>query len=589
MPEENLLEASSPMRILLINNRPEESRRFRRLLEAAPKVQFQIDQALQVEEGLQLLRDGSYGAVLLDLSLEESEGIDTLAPARVAAASIPFVVLGDEDDEDLALRAHRFGAQDYLVKTECDTRLLVRTLRHARERHRILTDLARSRQHEHYLATHDILTALPNRLALMDHVQRSLAFAARSQIRVALLFLDLDRFKNINDSLGHGVGDQVLQVISQRLVQLVRESDMVARLGGDEFVILLRGVKRDVDAARVARKITEAMMHPCVLDGREYWVTTSIGIAIYPDDGTTVEVLMRNADTAMYAAKDLGPNRFSHYSERMNEIVSERLDIENGLAEALERNAFAVHYQPQIDVGRGVVTGVEALLRWRHPERGLIPPSGFIHHAEEVGLMSPIGEWVLRTACEDAVTWGELHGRPPQVSVNVSTRQLWEHSFPEVVMRTLRETGLEPARLELEITEHSVLRESGVTVAALQVLRDLGVRVVIDDFGTGYSSLNALKLLPVDGIKIDRSFVSDVLSDPANATIIEGLVAIARGLDLAITAEGVETREQMELLYSLGCYRMQGYLFAKPMFSVDFAECVAAGMSSWTENLPGSG
>jgi diguanylate cyclase (GGDEF)-like protein len=483
----------------------------------------------------------------------------------------------------------RFGAQDCLVKTDCDTRLLVRTLRHARERHRILTDLARSRQHEHYLATHDSLTTLPNRLALMDHLLRTLAYAARTQSQLAVLFLDLDRFKNINDSLGHGIGDELLRIVSQRLVRLLRKSDMVARLGGDEFIIMLRGIKRDLDAARAARKITEAMMRPFLLNGKEYRITASIGIAIYPEDGTTIDVLMRNADTAMYHAKDAGPNRFSHYSKRMNEIVSERLDLENGLAVAIERNSFEIHYQPVIDIGLGIVVGAEALLRWRHPERGIIPPSEFIHHAEEGGLITAIGEWVLRTACQDAASWPQLDGRPLHLSVNISTRQLCEHTFPDAVMRTLRETGLEPSRLELEITEHSVLQESAITMAALELVRDLGARVVIDDFGTGYSALSALKLFPVDGLKIDRSFVCDILSDPADATIIRGILTIARGLELVTTAEGVETREQMELLYSLGCHRMQGYLFAKPMPADEFAERIAAGETAWTEPLPDPG
>ncbi len=556
------------------------------MLEAATDVRFEIAQALRVEEGLLLLRDGGYSAVLLDLSLEESEGIDTLAPARVAAENIPFVVLGDEEDEDLAVRAHRFGAQDYLVKTECDTRLLVRTLRHARERHRILTDLARSRRHEHYLATHDSLTALPNRLALMDNLLRTLAYAARTRTQLALLFLDLDRFKNINDSLGHGIGDELLRIVSQRLVRLLRKSDMVARLGGDEFIIMLRGIKRELDAARVAQKITEAMMSPFLLDGQEYRITASIGIAIYPDDGTTIDVLMRNADTAMYHAKGLGPNRFSHYSQRMNEIVTERLDIENGLAAAVERNAFELHYQPIVDVGLGIVVGAEALLRWRHPERGVLPPSEFIHHAEEGGLMNSIGEWVLRSACEDAASWPQMHGRPLQLCVNISTRQLCEHSFPDVVMRVLRETGLEPSRLELEITEHSVLQDSGPTMAALNLVRNLGARVVIDDFGTGYSALSALKLFPVDGLKVDRSFVCDILSDPADATITRGILTIARGLGLVATAEGIEIRDQMELLHSFGCQRMQGYLFAKPMCAAELSERIAAGETAWTEALP---
>ncbi len=576
----------APLRILLIDNDPQESAHFRQLLDAAQDVRFDVEHADCVEDGLQLLRHSEYAAVLLDLNLEESEGIDTLAPARVAATTVPFVVLGDDEDERLALRAHRFGAQDYLVKAECDTRLLVRTLRHSLERHRILRDLARSRRYEHYLATHDSLTGLPNRLALMEQLRRYLAVAARNNTQVALLFLDLDRFKNINDSLGHAVGDDLLRIVSQRLTSMLRASDMLARLGGDEFIILLQGVKREHDPAKVAQKITNAMTTPCLLEGKEYHVTTSIGIAVFPHDGADADVLMRNADTAMYHAKSQGPNRFAYHSKSLNEIVTKRLDIENRLQDAIANNAFHVHFQPQVDIGLGVVTGAEALLRWRHPERGMVPPSEFIPFAEEAGLMTPVGRWVLRAACEHAARWPQPDGRKIRVGVNVSTRQLCDEGFPDAVMNTLRETGLEPSRLELEITEHSVLQEMGVTLGAVKFLRDLGVRVVIDDFGTGYSALASLKRLPIDGIKIDRTFVSDIVSNPPDATITRGLVTIAQGLGLHITAEGVETREQLDLLYSLGVHHMQGYLFAKPMPADEFAEGLAAKDNGWTRELP---
>jgi diguanylate cyclase (GGDEF)-like protein len=576
------------LRILLIDDDAQESHLLREMIETALGSHYEVTVTARVEEGLQLLRDGDFAAVLLDLSLEQSQGIDTLAPARVAAATVPFIVLGNEDDERLALRAHRYGAQDYLVKSHCDTRLLARTVRHALERHRILLDLALARRREHHLATHDSLTGLPNRLALMDQVRRSLAYAARTKSQVALLFLDLDRFKNINDSLGHATGDELLRIVSQRLEGLLRKSDMVARLGGDEFIIMLQGVKHDYDPARVAQKITNAMTVPCVLDGKEYRVPISIGIAIYPEDGNSAEILLRNADTAMYQAKREGTSHFSYYSEQMNQVVSKRLDIENGLQEALERNALRVHFQPQVDVARGIVTAAEALLRWTHSERGVMSPSEFVPLAEEAGLMTPIGEWVLRAACEQAVSWPPQAGHKLRVCVNVSTRQLREESFPDTVARILRETNLAPSRLELEITEHSVLQEVGATLATVRFLRNLGVRVVIDDFGTGYSALSALKRLPVDGIKIDRFFVSNIVTDRADATITGGLIAIARALDLSVTAEGVETREQLELIRSMGCQRMQGYLFAKPMPADELAVGLSGCDCPWTRMLPGS-
>lgn len=575
----------SPLRILIVDDDLDESVRLQKLLEASHDLEFEVAHAPTVEDGLRRLRDGDFAAVLLDLGLEQTVGSDTLGPARVAATTVPFVVLGTEEDEDLAVRAHRFGAQDYLVKSECGTRVLVRTLRHALERHGILTDLARARQFEHYLATHDYLTGLPNRLALMDQLRRALAVAARSGGRVALLFLDLDRFKNINDSLGHGRGDELLCTVSRRLSGILRSSDMIARLGGDEFIIMLQNLQRDYDAAVVARKIADAMSTPFVLGGKEYHVTTSIGVALYPEDGLDSDVLLRNADMAMYHAKNAGPNRFSYYKKSLNEGVTKRLEIENGLQDALIHDALRVHFQPQVHVGLGIVTGAEALLRWQHPERGMVPPSDFIPLAEDAGLMPAIGEWVLRAACAQAAQWPSPGGQKLQVAVNVSTRQLADCGFPECVTQTLRDTGLEPDRLEIEITEHSVLQEVGVTLGAVEFLRSLGVRVVIDDFGTGYSALSALKNLPIDGIKIDRSFVQDIVTNPADETITRGLITIADGLGLSITAEGIEGVEQLELLRSLGVQQMQGYFFAKPMAADAFSSQLATDPGLFTREL----
>lgn len=577
-------EAEAPLRVLLIDDH--SSNEIASLLEASEEVEFDITRVRDVEVGLQWLRDETFDAVLLDLGLEETRGTDTLAPARVAATTVPFVVFDTEQDESLALRAHRFGAQDYLVKSECDTRLVVRTIRHAMERARILHDLARARQYEHYLATHDMLTGLPNRLAVTDHLRRALAGAARSGDQVALLFLDLDRFKNINDSLGHGVGDQLLGLVAGRLAGLVRSSDFLARIGGDEFVVMLQRVKRDHDPGRVASKITAAMMAPFVLNDREYHVTTSVGVAVSPQDGSDSETLMRNADTAMYHAKQGGANRYAYFASALNRKVKKRFDMENGLLDALANGSLRLHFQPQVDVGLGIATGAEALVRWQHAERGLIPPSEFIPYAEDAGLIILLGQWVLQAACEHAVQWPAVQGRRMQVCVNVSSRQLCDDGFPDIVMRTIRETGLHPSRLTVEITEHSVLQDAGVTLAAVRFLRDLGARVVVDDFGTGYSAINALKSLPIDGIKIDRSFVSDIVGSKIDATITRGLISIARGLGLSVTAEGIETREQLELLHSLGVHHMQGNLFGKPVPSEVFVDQLANDPDLWTEELP---
>ncbi len=575
----------SPVRILLVEDDANAADSLQALIEQAEGGAVDIEAAASVEEGLRKLRDASYDVVLLDLSLEEGEGLDTLGRARIAAASVPIVVMAEEADENLALRALRFGAQDYLVKGEPDGRLVGRTLRYAVERHRILADLAVARQREHYLATHDSLTALPNRGAFLDHLRRGIAHASRYDKQLAVIFVDLNRFKAINDTLGHPVGDEVLKVAADRISQTLRRTDSVARLGGDEFLILLQDVQRDHDPARVAEKLLAALAQPCKLESRDYRISASAGIAVFPRDGIDPHVLLRNADTAMYSAKADALHGYSYYTEGMNEIVAQRFNLENLLSRAVEEKSFVLHYQPQIDVDLGVVVGAEALLRWRDAAGGLISPATFIGMAEETGMINRIGRWALRQACRDAGRWAGATPVPPRIAVNISSRQLVDPAFPDFVSGLLRDEDLDPGRLEIEITESCVLQERGTTLACLQVLRKLGARVTIDDFGTGYSALTALRTLPVDGLKIDRSFVSDIPDDPATSTIATGLLTMANGLGLAATAEGVTTPEQLQFLYDRGCRKMQGYLFGKPVPREEFDALLAQGTGPWEEAL----
>jgi len=574
-----------PIRLLLVEDDPGDARRLRTLLEAPGEVAFQVEEARGVEDGLRRLRDERFHVVLLDLSLEEGQGLEALARARIAAATVPIIAMAKQADETLAVRALRYGAQDYLVKDLTDERAVVRTVRYAVERHRILTDLAMARQREHYLAMHDALTGLANRAAFLDQLRRALGYAARHAKQVAVLFLDLDRFKNINDTLGHPVGDELLKVVAERLTRSLRASDLVARLGGDEFLIALQDVRREHDPARVAQKLSGLLAQPCVLGDREYRVSTSIGIALYPRDGADPDVLIRNADTAMYHAKAEHSRGYSYYAEGMNEIVAERLDLEHGLREAIERERFVLHYQAQLDVSTGAIVGAEALLRWRDHRRGLIPPAVFVPMAEETGMVAAIGKWVMARACSEAVRWPSHRAGPLRLGVNVSSKQLVDPEFAEWVARTLRETGLAPERLQLEITESSVLEQRGPTLATLQALQRLGVGIVIDDFGTGYAALTALKWLPADGLKIDRSFVCNLTSEPSDATIATGLIAIARGLGLATMAEGVETEEQLRFLLERGCTLMQGHLFGKPMPVEELAALLASPVAPWDELL----
>ncbi len=428
-----------------------------------------------------------------------------------------------------------------------------------------------------FLAQHDSLTGLPNRALLHDRLDQALANAARRGKRIALLFLDLDRFKTINDSLGHMMGDQLLQGVAVRLSSCIRDTDTVSRQGGDEFLIVLTDVEVPDDAARVAEKILDRLRPPFDIDGQQLGTSFSIGIALYPEDGNTPESLMKNADTAMYHAKENGRNTYRFFDERMNVNALERLYLENGLRRALENEEFALYYQPQVDLASGRIIGMEALLRWFSGVMGGISPARFIPLAEECGLIVPIGEWVLQTACRQARQWQE-EGLPAiPVAVNLSALQFRRADIVTTVSRALTESGLEGCWLELELTE-SLLMQSGPEVeATLGRLKALGVRLSIDDFGTGYSSLAYLKRFPVDRLKIDQSFVRDITEDPDDAAIVRAIIQLGRSLRLEVIAEGTETPEQMDFLRYERCTAAQGYLFAPPLPAEAVTELLRIG------------
>ena len=428
-----------------------------------------------------------------------------------------------------------------------------------------------------HMAHHDALTQLPNRVLLHDRIGQAIAQAQRNDEVLALLFIDLDRFKTVNDSLGHPVGDRLLQAVADRLVACTRGSDTIARIGGDEFVVLLGDLDRPEAARRVAQKVLDSLSEPVAIDGHELKVTPSIGICAYPHDGEDVETLMRNADTAMYHAKQMGRNNYQFFTQAMTDAARQRLLLENDLRYAVERGEFVLHYQPQLDLKTGGIVGFEALVRWRHPQRGMVPPSEFIPAAEETGLIGPIGEWVLREACSQARVWHKAGAPQLQVAVNCSAQQFQREGFVETVGRILRDTGMPALRLELEITESVIIQHSDEVNARFQALGDMGVRISIDDFGTGYSSLSYLKRLAIHQLKIDQSFVRDISSDPDDAAIVSAIIAIAHSLDLDVVAEGVETSEQLAYLRSLGCDAAQGYLFSKPLAAEEFGRM----LDSW--------
>lgn len=419
-------------------------------------------------------------------------------------------------------------------------------------------------------AFHDSLTGLPNRLLLKDRLSLAMAHAKRNKQMLAILFLDLDQFKLINDTLGHDVGDKLLQGIAKRLKDSVREDDTVARLGGDEFTLLLPGLLEIGDSAIVADKILKAIRKPLIVYDHELYITASIGVVLYPNDGEDVETLIKNADTAMYRAKDKGRNNYQLYTPNMNAKAFERLALENSLRRALENKEFIVYYQPKLNIDTKEIIGMEALIRWNHPTRGLVPPGEFIPIAEDTGLIVPIGEWVLRTACAQNKAWQDAGFPPVRVAVNLSARQFQLQNLVEIVAQILEETGLDPKWLELEITESIAMQNAEFTVNMLNGLKDMGIQLSIDDFGTGYSSLSYLKRFPINKLKIDKSFVREIGTDHNNAAIASTVIVLGQSLKLGVIAEGVENEEQYQFLKEHQCDEMQGFLFGKPMPPQEF-------------------
>jgi diguanylate cyclase (GGDEF)-like protein/PAS domain S-box-containing protein len=429
-----------------------------------------------------------------------------------------------------------------------------------------------------YSAQHDFLTGLPNRMLLNDRVSQAIVLAPRHSNKVAVLFLDLDGFKHINDSLGHPIGDKLLQSIAKRLVDCVRTSDTVSRQGGDEFVLLLSEVHRSEDAAISALRILQAVAEAHSIDQHDLHVTASIGVSVYPDDGQDAETLIKNADTAMYQAKENGRQSYQFFKPAMNVRAVERQSIEENLRRALERQEFALHYQPKINLRTGEISGAEALLRWMHPVRGPVSPAQFIPVAEDCGLILPIGQWVLREACKQARAWADAGLPLPTMAVNISSMEFREDKFIESVFTTLSETGLDPKSLELELTESVLMKRAESAASVLKTLRARGVQIAVDDFGTGYSSLSYLRKFPINALKIDQSFVRQITSTPDDTTIVTAVISMGRSLKLRVVAEGVETHEELTFLRARLCDEAQGYYFSRPVRPEQFAKLLKSGI-----------
>jgi diguanylate cyclase (GGDEF)-like protein len=422
------------------------------------------------------------------------------------------------------------------------------------------------------------LTDLPNRMLLNDRVNQAIILAERHRKKVAVLFLDLDGFKHINDSLGHPTGDKLLQSVAKRLVACVRGSDTVSRQGGDEFVVLLSEEEHSEDAAVAARRMLQAVAEAHSIDQRDLHVTASIGVSIYPDDGMDAETLIKNADTAMYQAKENGRQSYQFFKPAMNVRAVERQSIEESLRRALERREFRLLYQPKINLRTGEIAGAEALIRWTHPTRGLVPPAEFIPVAEDCGLILPIGKWILREACQQARAWLDAGLPLGTMAVNISAIEFRDENFLDGVFAILKDTGLGPRFLELELTESVLMKHPESTASILKTLRARGVQVAVDDFGTGYSSLSYLRKFSIDSLKIDQSFVRQITTVPDETTIVTAVISMGRNLKLRVVAEGVETQEEMAFLQAHQCDEAQGYYFSRPVLPHQFAKLLETNL-----------
>ena len=563
--------------VLLIEDNPGDARLIREMLAEAPaSTEFRLTHADRLSRGLEALALKDTSLVLLDLSLPDSHGLETFAKVYAHSPKVPIIVLSGNDDQQLALYAVKSGAQDYLVKGKIDRELLLKAMQYSIERKRYQVQL----KHQ---ANYDGLTGLPNRHLFHDRLRQAV-FTQRNARSIAVVFIDLDHFKVINDSLGHNFGDEVLRHVGERLQASVRDGDTVARLGGDEFVLILSDQTREEVIFRSMRRLISKVSEPIVIGDRELNITCSAGISLYPQDGPDVQTLLKNADAAMYRAKSQGRNTFQFYTAEMNELANERLSMEQSLRRAIERDELLLHYQPRLNLATGRVAGVEALVRWRHPERGLVYPDRFIPLAEETGLIVPIGEWVLRTACAQGRAWRRA-GYDPVISVNLSARQLWGGGLVRLVGDIIAKTDMTD-HLELELTESMVMHDAENVIQTMEGLKALGVRLSVDDFGTGYSSLSYLRRLPLNALKIDGSFVRDISSGgPDQGLLARAIISLGHSLHLKVIAEGVETEAHREFLALNKCDEIQGFLISKAVPPQECEKFFGAGGSALTARL----
>jgi len=553
--------------VLLVEDNPGDARLVQELLSETGS-QFELFHVVTLTDARQHLMAEGVDCVLLDLSLPDASRLEAPMQLRAAAPDVPIVILSGLQDELLAIKAVQEGAQDYLVKGRVDGAAIGRSIRYAAERKLLEMQMA-------HKAMHDALTGLPNRTLFHDRLKHAVMRAKRHQSMLGVMFIDLDGFKPINDGLGHDVGDLLLKALGRRLQEGLRASDTAARFGGDEFMVLCEDVADEQHVISIAERLQAAVAEPFRIAGHDLAVSSSMGIVVSTGHEESADSLIRNADAAMYRAKRQGVS-YEMFDDGMRSRVRARARTESDLHRAIEEREFRLLYQPQVDLRSGRVVGLEALLRWDHPERGVVEPAEFLWLAEETGMITKIGEWALRQSCLHARAWVARNGSPLRVSVNLSARQHRDPDLVDLVERILTETRTDPATLCLEITENVLVNDADAAAQTLHALKGLGVRLSIDEFGTGHSSLGSLKRFPLDMLKVDRSFVSGLGTDTEDAAIVTAIINLAHSLGLQTVADGVETKEQVDELRALGCDVGQGFYFARPRPSDAIAELLGS-------------
>ena len=549
----------SDIQILLVEDNEADARLLQEIfIDVGKDFLYQITHVNELKKALKKLKEKSYDVILLDLTLPDSHGLNTLIQLQLESSQTPVIVLTGDTDESASLKALEMGAHDYLVKMNVDSELLKRSIRYARERHQTQNRI-------NYLSHHDVLTDLPNRSLLNERMNHFLDKANRFEKMMGVITIDINRFKIINDTLGHEVGDQLLQLTAQRLSMCISTDDTIARVGGDEFTIILDCMNDEHDAELIAQKIIKEINKPFQINDTELFITASIGISSYPNDGTESKSLIKKADIAVHKAKGKGRNNYQIYRMIMETPSLERLALENSLRKALENDEFFVYYQPIVDVLNKRILAMEALVRWNHPDFGIIGPKKFIPIAEEIGIIIPLGEWVLRQACQQNIIWQKMNFVPIQISVNFSAHQFEQKDIADKIKNILTETEMSHSYLNIEITESTLIKDIDHTQSILEDLKKLGVHISIDDFGTGYSSLSYLKRFPIESLKIDQSFIHDIVSNSEDRSITKAIIAMAHSLNMEIVAEGVESNDQLEILRALETEKIQGYFSGQPL------------------------